>query len=116
MQASLSSRLAGIPSGLTERIEQALPYPDVFRSKLEENVIPVMRRKTLIDSWRGVFGTTKYAEGDKGKVIEVLERLLEDRCRGRARASRDAPCSDEGRIQFSRLVLRPSLYTKPYVT
>jgi len=68
----------GLPSGLIERIRQILPYPEVFKSKLEENIIPVMKRKTFIDSWKGVFGTTKYREEDRRKVIKLLEKLLEE--------------------------------------
>ena len=68
----------GLPSGLTERIAQILPHPEVFKSKLEGNIIPVMKRKTFIDSWKGIFGTTKYAEEDRKKVIESLEILLKE--------------------------------------
>ncbi len=68
----------GLPSGLTERIMQILPYPEVFKSKLEGNIIPVVKRRTFIDSWRGIFGTTKYAEEDRKRVIESLEMLLEE--------------------------------------
>ena len=68
----------GLPSGLTERIRQILPYPKVFKSKLEGNIIPAVKRKTFIDSWKGIFGTTKYAENDRMRVIESLETLLKE--------------------------------------
>ena len=68
----------GLPSGLSARIRQILPYPEVFKSKLEGNIIPVVKRRTFIDSWRGIFGTTKYAEDDRRRVIESLETLLEE--------------------------------------
>ena len=68
----------GLPSGLSERIMRILPYPEVFKSKLEGNIIPVMKRRTFIDSWRGIFGTTKYTEDDRRRVIESLETLLEE--------------------------------------
>ena len=68
----------GLPLGLSERIRQILPYPEVFKSKLEGNIIPVVKRRTFIDSWRGIFGTTKYAEDDRRRVIESLETLLEE--------------------------------------
>ena len=68
----------GLPSGLTERIMQILPYPEVFKSKLEGNIIPVVKRRTFIDSWKGIFGTTKYTEEDRKKVIESLEILLKE--------------------------------------
>jgi len=68
----------GIPQGLSTRIRQILPYPEVFRSKFEEIIIPAMKRKSFIDSWRGIFGTTKYTEEDKRKVISSLEKLLKE--------------------------------------
>ncbi|MCD6592460.1 hypothetical protein J7L00_00015 [Candidatus Bathyarchaeota archaeon] len=68
----------GLLSSLSERIRQILPYPEVFKSKLEVNIIPVVKRRAFIDSWRGVFGTTKYAEDDRRRIIETLETLLEE--------------------------------------
>jgi len=67
----------GLPQGIPERIGQILPYPEIIKSKLEESIIPIMRRKTFTDSWRGIFGTTKYTEEDKEKIIELLGELLE---------------------------------------
>ena len=68
----------GLLSSLSERIRQILPYPEVFKSKLKGNIIPVVKRGVFIDSWRGIFGTTKYAEDDRRRVIESLETLLEE--------------------------------------
>jgi hypothetical protein len=42
-----------------------LPYPETFSIKIKERIIPEIRRKTFLDSWRGIFGTTKYDEKDK---------------------------------------------------
>ncbi len=55
----------GLPRNLPTRIRQILPYPEIFRTRLEGSIIPVMRRRTFIDGWRGIFGTTKYGEEDK---------------------------------------------------
>jgi len=70
----------GLPSGLSERIRQILPYPEVFKSKLEVNIIPVVKRRIFIDSWRGIFGTTKYAEDDRRRVIETSGSCCTVRC------------------------------------
>jgi len=66
----------GIPENLEERVKQVLPYPEIFSIKLKERIIPEIRRKTFLDSWRGIFGTTKYNEEDKKKVMVELEKLL----------------------------------------
>lgn len=56
----------GLPPGLTGRIMQILPYPEVFRSKLEGNLIPTLKRRTFVDSWRAYLGlpnTPRKTEG-----------------------------------------------------
>jgi len=65
----------GIPSGLTDRINQILPYPQVFKEKVEERLIPEIRKTTFLDSWRGNFATTQYSEEDKEKVVRKLEEI-----------------------------------------
>ena len=66
----------GIPENLEERVKQVLPYPEIFSIKLKERIIPEIKRKTFVDSWKGIFGTTKYNEEDKKKVIVELEKLI----------------------------------------
>lgn len=68
----------GIPENLSERIKQVLPYPEIFLIKLKERIIPEVRRKTFLDSWRGILGTTKYKEEDRRKVIAELEKLIKN--------------------------------------
>lgn len=53
-------------------------YPEIFSIKLEERIIPEIRRKTFLDSWR-IFGTTKYNEEDRRKVIIELEKLIKNK-------------------------------------
>jgi len=69
----------GIPGNLVERAKQILPYPEIFPIKLKERIIPEIRRKTFLDSWRGIFGTTKYNEEDRRKVIRELEKLIKSK-------------------------------------
>ena len=66
----------GVPPRLRHRIKLLLPYPQTFREKVEGRVIPEIRKATFLDSWRGIFATTSYAEEDKEKVLEHLKRLL----------------------------------------
>jgi len=67
----------GIPLGLEKRIKQILPNPEIFKSKIKERILPEIRRATFVDSWRGIFGTTKYTEEHKRKVLEQLEGYIE---------------------------------------
>ena len=69
----------GIPENLNERVKQILPYPEIFSIKLKERIIPEIKRKTFLDSWRGIFGTTKYNEEDRRKVITELEKLIKSK-------------------------------------
>ena len=69
----------GIPENLVERVKQILPCPEIFSIKLKERIIPEIRRKTFLDSWRGIFGTTKYNEKDRRKVITELEKLIKSK-------------------------------------
>jgi len=65
----------GIPLELEKRIRQILPYPEIFQAKLKR-IISEMREKTFLDSWRGIFGTTKYDEEDVRKVLKLLGKCL----------------------------------------
>ncbi|MGQ9469832.1 MAG: hypothetical protein ACUVTD_08475 [Nitrososphaerales archaeon] len=62
----------GVPEDLEERTKDILPYPNVFKKKLKESIIPIISDKRFIDSWRGTFLTTEF---DEKKKVEVLRRL-----------------------------------------
>ncbi|MBS7611777.1 nucleotidyl transferase AbiEii/AbiGii toxin family protein [Candidatus Bathyarchaeota archaeon] len=64
----------GIPQGLKDRLKEILPHPRVFELKIEQRIIPELRKATFLDSWKGIFATTQYTEKDKEKVIEQLEK------------------------------------------
>ena len=66
----------GIPVGLERRVRQILPHPEIFKAKLEKKIIPEIKRTTFLDSWKGIFGTTRYTEEDKKKVMEQLTKLI----------------------------------------
>lgn len=62
----------GVPESLNERLEEILPHPEVFGTKIEM-MISEIRKRTFLDSWRGIFGTRKYSERDKKRILEVLD-------------------------------------------
>jgi len=66
----------GTPGNLSERVKQILPYPEIFLIKLKERIIPEIRRETFLNSWGGIFGTTRYNEEDRRRVIAELEKLI----------------------------------------
>ena len=66
----------GIPPEVKKRIKQVLPNPEIFKSKIKERIIPEIRRATFVDSWRGIFGTTKYTEKHKREILEQLEGCI----------------------------------------
>lgn len=66
----------GVPSRLEKRIKQTLPYPSIFRAKVEGRILPEMKRPTFIDSWRGIFGTLKYTERDVTKASRLLRKSI----------------------------------------
>lgn len=66
----------GVPSELTDRVKQILPYSQIFKEKVEGRIIPEIRKTTFSDSWRGIFATTSYSEEDKEKVIEQLDKII----------------------------------------
>lgn len=65
----------GIPSRLEKRVKQILPHPEIFQVKIKERIIPEIKRATFLDSWKGIFGTTRYTERDKEKIIELLKKI-----------------------------------------
>jgi hypothetical protein len=69
----------GTPSGLKERAKEILPHPRVFELKIGREIIPELRKVTFLDSWRGIFATTRYSEKDKENVIEGLEKTVSQR-------------------------------------
>ena len=71
--------LFGHYQNLNERVKQVLPYPEIFSIKLKERIIPEIKRMTFLDSLRGIFGTTKYNEEDRRKVITELEKLIKNK-------------------------------------
>lgn len=65
-----------VPKDLHERIKEILPYPDFFKQKIKDVVIPTISNPRFLDSWRGTFVTKDFDEECKGQVLERLDGLL----------------------------------------
>jgi len=65
----------GLPEGLEERVKEVMPYPEVFREKLRKSILPIIRDKRLLHSWRGTFMTTEFNEEIKEQIIQQLSKL-----------------------------------------
>jgi len=66
----------GIPKDVEKRAKELLPHPKILQAKLDNKILPELMKKTFLNSWRGTFATTRYAEEDKQKVITELKSLL----------------------------------------
>lgn len=66
----------GIPKELQKRAKKIIPNSETLYSRIKERIIPEIKSKTFIDSWRGIMATTEYTEKDKERVISELQNLL----------------------------------------
>ena len=65
----------GLPKGLKRRVDEVMPYPEVFGEKLRKSILPTIRDKRFLHSWRGTFMTTELNEEIKKQIIEELSKL-----------------------------------------
>ncbi|MEM0011172.1 MAG: hypothetical protein QXT84_05720, partial [Candidatus Bathyarchaeia archaeon] len=65
----------GLPERLEERVKEIMPYPEVFKEKLRKSILPVIKDKRFLHSWRGTFMTTEFDEEIKEQLIEQLSKL-----------------------------------------
>lgn len=66
----------GMPEGLKERVNEVMPCPEVYKEKLRESILPLMKDKRFLHSWRGTFMATEFNGEVKEQIIEQLSRLL----------------------------------------
>ena len=64
-----------MPEGLKERVREVMPYPEGFREKLEKSILPTIKDKRFLHSWRGTFMTTEFNEEIKEHVAKELSKL-----------------------------------------
>jgi len=66
----------GLPKGLMERIREIVPYPELFEEELRGSILPTIKDKRFLHSWRGTFVSTELNEEQRKQVIEQLSSLL----------------------------------------
>lgn len=66
----------GIPEGLKERVNEVMPCPEVYKEKLRRSILPLMKDKRFLHSWRGTFMATEFNGEVKEQIIEQLSKLL----------------------------------------
>lgn len=65
----------GLPEKLEERAKEIMPYPEVFKEKLRKSILPIIRDKRFLHSWRGTFMITEFSEEIKEQIIGQLSKL-----------------------------------------
>lgn len=65
-----------VPRELEKRINEIVPNPELFESKVRKRIIPEMKKRTFIDSWKGIMGTAEFTEKNKEQIVKRLEELL----------------------------------------
>jgi len=65
----------GLPRGLKDRVKEVMPYPEVFREKLKKSILPTIRDKRFLHSWRGTFMTTELNEEIRKQIIKQISKL-----------------------------------------
>lgn len=55
--------------------ERYRSHPEVFGEKLSELILPIIRDKRFLHSWRGTFMTMEFDEESRKQVIEKLSEL-----------------------------------------
>lgn len=65
----------GLPERLEERVNEIMPYPEEFKEKLRKSILPIIKDKRFLHSWRGTFMTTEFSEEIKEQVVQQLAKL-----------------------------------------
>ena len=60
-------------------------------------MISVVKRKIFIDSWKGIFGTIKYAEEDRRRVIDRWRRFSKS-CKDSGTIGTSCKVYDHGKL------------------
>lgn len=66
----------GVPKDIKKRLT-ALNDPAIFARNLEQKIIPDIKNKLFLNSWKGTFITSEFTEHDQKRVAKELESLLE---------------------------------------
>ena len=64
-----------VPKDVKKRLD-ALNDSTIFARNLKEKIIPDIKNKLFLNSWKGTFITREFTEHDKKRVVKELESLL----------------------------------------
>ncbi|MEM2984225.1 MAG: hypothetical protein QXL24_03315 [Candidatus Jordarchaeaceae archaeon] len=65
----------GISQEIRERISELMPYPETFQEKLGKFILPTIKDKKFLNSWKGTFMATEFDEETKNQIIKQLSKL-----------------------------------------
>ncbi len=66
----------GIPEGLKKRVREVMPRPEEFGEKLRGAILPIIKDKRFLHSWRGTFMAAEFTEKTKEQLIQELSKLF----------------------------------------
>jgi len=65
----------GVPNDIKKRLT-SLNDPAIFARNLEQKIIPDIKNKLFLNSWKGLFITSEFTEQDQKRVVKELEALI----------------------------------------
>ncbi len=65
----------GVPKNVKKRIS-ALNDPSIFTRNLEQKIIPDIKNKLFLNSWKGTFITGEFTEQNQETIVKELESLI----------------------------------------
>ena len=65
----------GVPKDIKKRLA-VLNDPAIFVRNLEQKIIPDIKNRLFLNSWKGTFITSEFTEQDQKRVVKELESLL----------------------------------------
>lgn len=66
----------GVPSSLDKRVNEILPYPEIFADNIKTKLIPIVSDKRFLYSWKGTYVTKDFNEESRSKVLAHAESML----------------------------------------
>ena len=66
----------GVPSGLDKRVNEVLPYPEIFVGNIKTKLIPIVSDNRFLYSWKGIYVTKDFNEESRLKVLKLAESIL----------------------------------------
>jgi hypothetical protein len=64
-----------IPKNVKTRLNELLPYPEIFLKNINKIVVPAISDKRFVNSWRGTYITTEFTEVSKTEILKKISDL-----------------------------------------